>query len=45
MAASEMQTELISVNLSDEIIAQVAVVETGQEKVKLWILLLDIEED
>ena len=38
MAASEMQTELIPVDISDGIIAQVEVVETGREKVRLGTL-------
>ncbi|MEM8610772.1 MAG: hypothetical protein AAGF93_02055 [Cyanobacteria bacterium P01_H01_bin.105] len=45
MAVSEMQTELTPVDLSDGIIVQIEVVETGQEKVKLRPLPFDMEED
>ncbi|MGD1952254.1 MAG: hypothetical protein ACFB14_21790 [Leptolyngbyaceae cyanobacterium] len=42
MAASEMQTELIPVDLSDGIIAQVEMIETGRKKVRLGPLLFDL---
>ncbi len=42
MAVLEMQTELIPVDLSAGIIAQVKVVETGREKVRLGTLLFDL---
>lgn len=42
MAASEMQTELIPVDLSDGMIAQVEGVETGREKVRLGTLPFDL---
>ena len=42
MAVSEMQAALIPVDLSDGIIAQVGVVDPGQETVKLGILPCDL---
>ena len=42
MAALEMQTELIPVDLSAGIIAQVEVVEPGREKVRLGTLPFDL---
>jgi hypothetical protein len=42
MAASETQTELIPVDLSVGVIAQVEVVKTGREKVRVGTLLFDL---